>query len=178
MKHLPHPFAITSRTRLVRLESPHLKQWYRWFREERILYWISCTRRPRTTLPKLSRRAIRKRFELAQQGLGLAIETHRGEHLGNLIITPKKELSLEIGEVHWWGRSLGTEVMEGFLKVYDQFCRTDLTLWVFDFNQRAIRLYTTCGFLYTGISEQGFFQGGQKPCSHLQFIRRAPILNR
>ncbi|MEK7483098.1 MAG: GNAT family protein [Planctomycetota bacterium] len=175
--NLPEPFTITSQIRLVRLESKHLKQWYRWFKDERVLYWISCTRRPRNALPRFSRCHIRKKFEEAQKNLGFAVESHQGEHLGNLILNEKQELSLEIGEVHYWGRRLGSEIMGGFLKTYDQWVGTDLSLWVFDFNQRAIRLYTHYGFLYTGVSEQGFFQGGRNPCAHLQFLRCVPAKN-
>lgn len=169
------PLIKTPRLQLVPFEKKkHLKQWYRWFQNEHVLYWLSCPRVPSKKMVQFSRRFLRQKFNDAQANYGVAIETQEGKHIGNIRINTHFEFSLEIGDVEYWNRGYGSEAMQGFLRVYDQQCQKDLWLWVFDFNERAIQLYLKFGFVFTGLSEQGFYRGGQFPCSHLQFKRLSP----
>lgn len=167
------PWVWTPSFLVVRLRREHLRQWYDWFRDPYLLYWMSCPRVYGGALPYFTRSYIRQRFKEVTASGGFAIETHLGRHIGNMGFEKEGTFFMELGEKEYWGKGYGREILEAFLKVYDERFGRVLRLWVFDFNLRALRLYESCGFRETGRVEGGFFRGGKTPCFHLEFLRKS-----
>lgn len=71
------------------------------------------------------------------------------------------ECIIDLGEKDYWGKGYGTEAL-GLLLNY-AFLEMNLhrvSLRVFSFNEKAIKLYTKMGFQQEGISRQSVFRDG------------------
>ncbi|MEW6524755.1 MAG: GNAT family protein [Bacillota bacterium] len=97
----------------------------------------------------------------------LAIVTRDGIYLGNCGLhridyrNGTAELGMVIGNKQYWGQGYGADVLltlMGF--AFRQLGLRKLTLRVFQGNQRAMNLYTRCGFVVEGVlKEQHLIDG-------------------
>jgi len=72
-------------------------------------------------------------------------------------------MGIGIGDKAYWGRGVGTEVMNILLRyVFTELNLHRLSLTVFEYNQRAIRLYEKCGFKIEGINREYHFRDGRR----------------
>ncbi len=72
------------------------------------------------------------------------------------------ELGLFIGEANQRGRGLGTEAMELILEYgFSTLNLNRIQLFVFPFNETAIKLYKRLGFVHEGIQREGTFKSGR-----------------
>jgi len=72
------------------------------------------------------------------------------------------ECIIDIGEKEYWGKSYGSEGLKLLLDyVFYEMNLHRVSLKVFSFNDRAIRLYTKIGFQQEGSSRQCLFRDGQ-----------------
>lgn len=72
------------------------------------------------------------------------------------------ECIIDIGEKEYWGKGYGSEGLKLLLDyVFYEMNLHRVSLKVFSFNDRAIRLYTKIGFQQEGISRQCLFRDGE-----------------
>ena len=72
-------------------------------------------------------------------------------------------MGIGIGDKAYWGRGVGTEVMNLLLRyVFTELNLHRLSLTVFEYNQRAIRMYEKCGFKIEGINRAYHFRDGRR----------------
>lgn len=72
------------------------------------------------------------------------------------------ECIIDIGEKEYWGQGYGTEGLRLLLDyVFYEMNLHRVSLKVFSFNDRAIRLYTKIGFQEEGNSRQSLFRNGE-----------------
>lgn len=72
------------------------------------------------------------------------------------------ECIIDIGEKDFWGKSYGSEGMKLLLDyAFYEMNLHRVSLKVFAFNDRAIRLYTKIGFQKEGQSRQSLFRNGE-----------------
>lgn len=73
------------------------------------------------------------------------------------------EFIIDLGDKDYWGRKLGREAASLMLGL--AFCELDLhrvSLKVFAFNERAIKLYRSLGFVEEGRMREALFRGGKR----------------
>jgi len=69
---------------------------------------------------------------------------------------------ITIGEKDTWGRGYGTEATQLMLDhAFGTLGLHRIALSVFEFNERAIRAYTTCGFLTEGRAREAVWRDGR-----------------
>lgn len=72
------------------------------------------------------------------------------------------ECIIDIGEKEYWGQGYGTEGLKLLLDfAFYEMNLHRVSLKVFSFNERAIRLYTKIGFQEEGSSRQSLFRNGK-----------------
>jgi RimJ/RimL family protein N-acetyltransferase len=72
------------------------------------------------------------------------------------------ECIIDIGEKEYWGKGYGAEGLQLLLDyAFYEMNLHRVSLNVFSFNDRAIRLYTKIGFQQEGNSRQSLFRNGQ-----------------
>lgn len=72
------------------------------------------------------------------------------------------ECILDIGEKDYWGMGYGKEALTLLLDyAFLELNLHRISLSVFSFNNRAIRLYTGIGFVEEGISRQALYRNGE-----------------
>lgn len=72
------------------------------------------------------------------------------------------ECIIDIGEKEYWGKGYGKEGLKLLLDfAFYEMNLHRVSLKVFSFNERAIRLYTKIGFQKEGVSRQSLFRNGQ-----------------
>lgn len=72
-------------------------------------------------------------------------------------------VSIALGEPEYWGKGLGTEAMQLCLRyAFTELNLQRVALWVFAYNQRAIRSYEKAGFLKEGIMRALLAREGQR----------------
>lgn len=71
------------------------------------------------------------------------------------------ELIIDIGEPDYWGKGYGQEALQILLQyAFHELNLHRLSLRVFDFNERAIRLYPRMGFKQEGVMKETLFRNG------------------
>jgi RimJ/RimL family protein N-acetyltransferase len=69
---------------------------------------------------------------------------------------------ITIGEKDVWGRGYGTEATRLMLDhAFDRLGLHRIALFVFEFNERAIRTYRRCGFVVEGRARESIFRDGR-----------------
>jgi RimJ/RimL family protein N-acetyltransferase len=69
---------------------------------------------------------------------------------------------ITIGEKEAWGRGLGTEATRLMLEhAFGPLGLHRIALFVFEFNERAIRTYRRCGFVIEGRARESIFRDGR-----------------
>ncbi|MBU5594194.1 GNAT family N-acetyltransferase [Amphibacillus sp. MSJ-3] len=98
----------------------------------------------------------------------LMIEKENESPIGILTLTNidyknrNAECIIEIGERDYWGKGYGSEGLSLLLDYgFYEMNLHRISLRVFAFNNRAIRLYTKTGFQIEGTSRQSLFRNGQ-----------------
>jgi RimJ/RimL family protein N-acetyltransferase len=72
------------------------------------------------------------------------------------------ECIIDIGEKEYWGNGFGSEALRLLLDyAFYEMNLHRVSLRVFSFNDRAIRMYTKLGFRQEGNSRQGLFRDGK-----------------
>ncbi|GAA0392884.1 GNAT family protein [Paenibacillus motobuensis] len=72
------------------------------------------------------------------------------------------ECIIDIGEKKYWGQGYGSEGMKLLLGYcFNEMNMHRLSLRVFSFNERAIRLYKSLGFQQEGLSKEALFREGK-----------------
>lgn len=82
-------------------------------------------------------------------------------------------VSIALGETEYWGRGYGTEAMRLCLRyAFTELNLYRVTLWVFGYNQRAIRSYEKAGFQREGVIRNLVAREGQQYDVHIMGILR------
>ena len=82
-------------------------------------------------------------------------------------------VSIALGEPEYWGKGLGTEAMRMILRyAFTELNLHRVMLWVFGYNQRAIRSYAKAGFQQEGILREMVNREGQRHDVHIMGILR------
>lgn len=87
-------------------------------------------------------------------------------------------VSIALGEPEYWGKGLGTEAMRMILRyAFTELNLHRVTLWVFGYNQRAIRSYEKAGFQKEGVVRELVSRDGQRHDVHIMGILWEDWLN-
>jgi RimJ/RimL family protein N-acetyltransferase len=99
--------------------------------------------------------------------LRLAVTTYEGRLIGEIALKNidhrigDAELTIAIGDKSYWGRGYGTDASRTLIRyAFEQLNLRRLTLYVHDFNARAIRVYEKCGFEREGILREAEYMDG------------------
>lgn len=99
--------------------------------------------------------------------LRLVIETLEGEVIGETALTHidwrnrEADFNIAIGNKAYWGHGYGTDATRALMKyAFDQMNLHRITLYVHDFNARAIRAYEKVGFQLEGRMRQAHYMDG------------------
>ncbi|MDF2840602.1 MAG: acetyltransferase [Clostridia bacterium] len=67
-----------------------------------------------------------------------------------------------IGDKNYWGKGYGTDAMKVLLKfIFEQMNINKVKLFVYSFNNRAVKSYEKCGFVREGLLRQEIFRDGK-----------------
>jgi RimJ/RimL family protein N-acetyltransferase len=67
-----------------------------------------------------------------------------------------------IGDKNYWGKGYGTDAMKVLLKfIFEQMNVNKVKLFVYSFNERAVKSYEKCGFKREGVLRQEIFRDGK-----------------
>ncbi len=101
-------------------------------------------------------------------GVGLAIETKEGLHIGNLDLhqlnaeDSKAGLGIMIGDKAYWSNGYGSDAIITLLRfAFDEMNLHRVWLHVYDHNERAQACYQKCGFQIEGRLRQHSFREGR-----------------
>ena len=72
-------------------------------------------------------------------------------------------MGIGLGDRTCWGRGYGSEAMNILLRyAFTELNLHRLTLTVFEFNERAVRMYQRCGFKIEGIVREVLYRDGRR----------------
>jgi len=72
------------------------------------------------------------------------------------------ELYIYIGDKEYWGKGYGTDAIATFVKFcFDELNLHRVYLYVFAYNERAIRAYEKVGFVTEGILKESVYKNGK-----------------
>lgn len=98
----------------------------------------------------------------------LAVTTRDGKLIGETSLLHidhrigDAELTIAIGDKAYWGRGYGTDATRTFCRyAFHQLNLHRITLYVHDFNPRAIRAYEKCGFREEGRLREAEYLDGR-----------------
>ncbi|MHB0914001.1 MAG: GNAT family N-acetyltransferase [Armatimonadota bacterium] len=104
----------------------------------------------------------------AESDLRLAITTQDGELIGETSLTginPRTggaKFAIAIGNKDYWGKGYGTDATRTLMRyAFEQLNLHRITLYVHDFNGRAIRAYEKCGFKKEGRLREAEYMDGE-----------------
>lgn len=67
-----------------------------------------------------------------------------------------------IGDKDYWGKGFGSDAMKVLVKfIFEQMNVNKIKLFVYSFNQRAVKSYEKCGFVREGVLRQEIFRDGK-----------------
>ena len=157
---------------------------------EREFHWLNDAEVTRLTqgdyaLP-VTRAQVRELFSEAIQGrrLFFAVETKDGILIGDAALHPIDEknrigeLLITIGEKEYWNKGYGTDTILLLLKLaFQEINLQKVELKVFEYNERAIKVYERCGFQREGIRRRALFRDGKYYDQILMGILREEFVN-
>jgi RimJ/RimL family protein N-acetyltransferase len=141
---------------------------------EKELQWLSDPEVTRLTqagysLP-VTRAQVQEMFKEAIRGerLFFAVETKDGTLIGDAALHPIDEknrlgeLLITIGEKGYWNKGYGTDTILLLLKLaFQEVNLQKVELRVFEYNERAIKVYEKCGFKREGVRRRALFRDGR-----------------
>jgi RimJ/RimL family protein N-acetyltransferase len=81
------------------------------------------------------------------------------------------ELGILIGEKDYWGKGYGSDALRVLLRfAFDELNLNRVQLWVFAYNQRAIRVYEKIGFVHEGTQRQALYREGIRVYEKIGFV--------
>jgi len=67
-----------------------------------------------------------------------------------------------IGDKNYWGKGYGSDAMKVLVRfIFEQMNVNKIKLFVYSFNERAVRSYEKCGFVKEGVLRQEIFRDGK-----------------
>ena len=155
---------IGEKTRLRAIERSDMPACVRWFNDPEPRSYL-------TAYWPLSQAEEERWFEKQlgdENQHNFAIETAEGVHIGVLgfhEIDWKNRCAgfgIVIGERAFWNQGYGTDSVRTLLRfAFDELNLHRVFLYVYDFNERAIRCYEKVGFQHEGRLRQACFTGGR-----------------
>jgi RimJ/RimL family protein N-acetyltransferase len=95
------------------------------------------------------------------------IETEEGRLIGNIGLhnldwkNRNALLGIVIAEREYWGRGYGTDAVTTLLDfAFNEMNLHRVSLFVYEFNERAVRCYEKCGFRHEGRAREALFRDG------------------
>ncbi len=78
-----------------------------------------------------------------------------------------------IGDKNYWGKGYGTDAMKVLVKfIFEQMNINKVKLFVYSFNERAVKSYEKCGFVREGVLRQEMFRDGKYNDEYVMGILR------
>ena len=151
--------------RLRALEKADVEREYRWINDQEVTQYLAA-RYPMSMTQE--EEFIERQSRPGYSGLALAIETKKGEHIGNISLVgpthPEERmapLGIMLGEREYWSRGYGTDAIRTLLAfAFQEMNLNRVWLQVHEDNARAIACYKKCGFVEEGRLRQHWFKGG------------------
>lgn len=170
--------------RLAHIQRSNLEAYKRWFRDYEVQRFLA----PDGAYPITdeAEEAWYERAAISETAYGFAIHTLEGDRLiGNCSLfkidnrSRHAEFGIIVGEKDYWGKGYGTDATRVLLRfAFDELNLNRVSLWVYAFNERAIRSYEKAGFVHEGTARQFIFREGQYHDAHLMAILREDWRNR
>lgn len=115
------------------------------------------------------RKYIKQRLKSpSKDKLHFCIDTKQGRHIGACGVDDiqkrnrRAEIGIVIGDKAFWNQGLGTDTMSTLINfAFDKLKLHRLSLDVYNYNPRAIKLYKKLGFKKEGVAREGNFWNGK-----------------
>jgi RimJ/RimL family protein N-acetyltransferase len=142
---------------------------------DEIMKWVNDYKVTRTLTSFLyplsgeqEEKILEKLIEPNERNRTFAIETKKGEYLGNIGFhnidwkNRNAEVGIVIGKKNYWNKGYGTDAMMTILDfAFNRMNLHKVYLGVFDFNQGGIKSYLKCGFKKEGHLRGMFYNEGK-----------------
>jgi len=116
----------------------------------------------------LAEREYEDSLNESEPQLRFAITTLDGELIGETALkhidqrNGDADFHIAIGNKAYWGKGYGTDATRALMKyTFEQLNLHRVTLYVHDFNARAIRVYEKCGFQREGCLRKAHYMDGR-----------------
>lgn len=100
--------------------------------------------------------------------LVLAMETDKGEHIGNIALNlidyknGHAVLSMAIGEKDFWGKGYGTNAVKTLVNyAFEELGLHKIYTHIIGSNERSLKLFEKCGFEREGVLRDWYFSKGK-----------------
>ncbi len=83
-----------------------------------------------------------------------------------------------IGDKDYWGKGYGTDAMKVLVRfIFEQMNIHKVKLFVYSFNERAVKSYEKCGFVKEGVLRQEIFRDGKFHDEYIMGILKDEYFN-
>lgn len=155
---------MSDRVLIRELEEGDLARVLEWINDEEIAYYMGI--RHRVTWPEQQAWYRRLKKDSSKQVFAILLKEEL-RHVGNIsldninLIDQNARLTIFLGDKSLYGKGLGRDALKAFLGYcFRQLKLHRVYLIVHEENERAIRLYSRCGFATEGLfREHEFYQG-------------------
>lgn len=152
--------------RLRALEPTDVERAYRWMNDPEVIRHLGV--RYPLSMADEERWLKERPTNSFEKGVGLAIETEDGVHIGSLDLRDvrpedrKAGMGIMIGDKEYWSNGYGTDAIVTLLRfAFGEMNLNRVWLHVFEFNERAIACYQKCGFREEGRLRQHSYNQGR-----------------
>ncbi len=150
--------------RLWPIEKHDLLKNYQWANDRELISLAGMNPLPKSALD------VERWYESMQanpENLVFAIKTDAGDYLGNIELrdieyrSGRGELGIILGERSCWGKGYGTDAVVTLCRfAFEELRFHRIYARVLENNERAQRLFSSCGFRKEGVARQDFYAGG------------------
>jgi RimJ/RimL family protein N-acetyltransferase len=155
---------LGKRLRLRAIERSDIPDFVRWFNDPEVRHYLQM-------FMPMSQAQEERWFEAQLSDTRshvFGIETLTGKLIGNIGLhgidwrESCAELGIVIGEKDYWNNGYGTEAIQALLRfAFMEMNLQRVSLWVYDYNERALHCYQKCGFQVEGRQRQAHYHEGR-----------------
>lgn len=159
------------------VEPADVQQLWEWSQDEETMRYRDYP------APPASLAEAKKQYEesIGQESrhLRLAITTLDGELIGETSLRDidqragTADFAIAIGNKNYWNKGLGTDATNALIRyAFEQMNLRRITLYVHEYNKRAIHVYEKCGFRHEGVLRKADYVDGHYSDTYIMGLLR------